>query len=206
MSSSLWSQEMQHARLPCPSLCPWVCANTCLSSQGCHPTISSSVNGLKILSLGPLSDPKVHSYLTVKTVSKMWVPEKPQGVQFWKVHWRTNCLFVSFSHTLLRSVWHSVLTPSSDTRVCTLTFCLTHTYTQAFCHTLSIHSSSQIPCLTEDHAGPPASFLLSMPPSSHSKHECFITSRLSPSSQKERKKRARLMPEVLKEAGIQICQ
>ena len=121
------------------------------------------------------------------------------------------------------------LTPSSDTRACTLTFCLTHTYTQAFCHTLSIHSSSQIPWSTEDHAaffrnhsmchsawssgckqwteaGPPTSFLLCMPPSSHSKYESFITSRLSPSSKKERKKRAWLMPEVLKEAAIQVCQ
>ena len=28
-------------RLPCPSLSPWVCANSCPLSQWCHPTISS---------------------------------------------------------------------------------------------------------------------------------------------------------------------
>ena len=30
-------------RLPCPSLAPRVCANSCLLSRWCHPTISSSV-------------------------------------------------------------------------------------------------------------------------------------------------------------------
>ena len=29
--------------LPCPSLTPGVCSNSCLLSQWCHPTISSSV-------------------------------------------------------------------------------------------------------------------------------------------------------------------
>ena len=33
----------QNARLPCPSLSPWVCSNSCPLSQWCHPTISSSV-------------------------------------------------------------------------------------------------------------------------------------------------------------------
>ena len=31
------------ARLPCPSLSPWVCSNSCLLSHWWHPTISSSV-------------------------------------------------------------------------------------------------------------------------------------------------------------------
>ena len=34
---------LQHARLPCPSLFPRVCSNSCSLSQWCHPTISSSV-------------------------------------------------------------------------------------------------------------------------------------------------------------------
>ena len=33
---------MQHARLLCPSLSPRVCPDSCLLSQWCHPTISSS--------------------------------------------------------------------------------------------------------------------------------------------------------------------
>ena len=35
-----WSQ---HIRLPCPSLSPKVCSNSCPLSQWCYPTISSSV-------------------------------------------------------------------------------------------------------------------------------------------------------------------
>ena len=33
---------LQHAGLPCFSLSPWVCSNSCPSSQWCHPTILSS--------------------------------------------------------------------------------------------------------------------------------------------------------------------
>ena len=34
---------LQHSRLPCPSLSPRVCSNSCPLSQWCHPTISFSV-------------------------------------------------------------------------------------------------------------------------------------------------------------------
>ena len=37
MSNSLWTQELQHTRLPCPSLSPGVCSNSCPLSQWCHP-------------------------------------------------------------------------------------------------------------------------------------------------------------------------
>ena len=43
MSNSLWLQGLQHTRLPCPSPITGTCSNSCLSSQWCHPTISSSV-------------------------------------------------------------------------------------------------------------------------------------------------------------------
>ena len=44
MSDSLRPHDLQHARLPCPSLSsPRVCSDSCPLSQGCHPTISSSV-------------------------------------------------------------------------------------------------------------------------------------------------------------------
>ena len=33
----------QHSRLPCPSLSPCVCSNSCPLSQWCHPTISPCV-------------------------------------------------------------------------------------------------------------------------------------------------------------------
>ena len=42
VSDSLWPHGLQHARLACPSLSPWVCWSLCPLSQWCHPTISSS--------------------------------------------------------------------------------------------------------------------------------------------------------------------
>ena len=44
--STLWDlidPGPQHANLPCPSLSPGICSNSCLLSRWCHPTISSSV-------------------------------------------------------------------------------------------------------------------------------------------------------------------
>ena len=43
MPSSLGPHRLQHVRLPCPSLSPRVCSNSCSLSWWCHPTISSSV-------------------------------------------------------------------------------------------------------------------------------------------------------------------
>ena len=43
VSDSLWPLGLQHVRLPCPSLSPGVCSNSCPSSWWCSPTISSSV-------------------------------------------------------------------------------------------------------------------------------------------------------------------
>ena len=43
MSYSLWPHGLQQARLPCLSLSPRVCSNSCPLSQWCHPTISSSL-------------------------------------------------------------------------------------------------------------------------------------------------------------------
>ena len=39
----LWSHELQHTRLPCPSPSSGACSNSCPLSWWCHPTISSSV-------------------------------------------------------------------------------------------------------------------------------------------------------------------
>ena len=43
MSNSSRPHGLQHARLPCPSPSPGAYSNSCPSSRGCHPTISSSV-------------------------------------------------------------------------------------------------------------------------------------------------------------------
>ena len=43
---TLQPHGLQHTKLPCPSLFPGVCSNSCSLSQWCHPTISSSVASL----------------------------------------------------------------------------------------------------------------------------------------------------------------
>ena len=43
LSWSLWPHGLQHTRLPCPSLSPRVCSNSCPLRRWCHRTISSSV-------------------------------------------------------------------------------------------------------------------------------------------------------------------
>ena len=43
VSDSLQPHGLQQASLPCPSLAPRACANSCPLSRWCHPTISSSV-------------------------------------------------------------------------------------------------------------------------------------------------------------------
>ena len=43
MFNSLWPHGLQHTRLHCPLPTPRDCSNLCVSSQWCHPTISSSV-------------------------------------------------------------------------------------------------------------------------------------------------------------------
>ena len=40
--NSLWPHGLQHSRLPCLSLSPRVCSNSCPLSQWCHPIILSS--------------------------------------------------------------------------------------------------------------------------------------------------------------------
>ena len=42
MSNSLQSHTLQHARLFCPSLSPWVCSDSCPLSRWCYLTISFS--------------------------------------------------------------------------------------------------------------------------------------------------------------------
>ena len=43
VSDSLQPHRLQHTRLPCPSLFPGVCSNSCPLSRWCRPAISSSV-------------------------------------------------------------------------------------------------------------------------------------------------------------------
>ena len=53
VSDSLWPHELQHARLPCPSLTPGVYPNLCPLSWWCHLTISSFCPLLLLPSIFP---------------------------------------------------------------------------------------------------------------------------------------------------------
>ena len=55
MSNSLWPHGLQYTRLPCPSLNPGACSNSCPSSQSCPPAISSSVIPFSCLQSSPAS-------------------------------------------------------------------------------------------------------------------------------------------------------
>ena len=55
MSDSLRPHGLRHARLPCPLPSPGACSNSCLLSQWCYPTISSSVVRFSCLQSFPAS-------------------------------------------------------------------------------------------------------------------------------------------------------
>ena len=55
MSNSLPLHRLQHARLPCPPLCPGVCSNSCPLSQWCYVAISSSASPFFCLQSFPAS-------------------------------------------------------------------------------------------------------------------------------------------------------
>ena len=57
---TLQPHGLQHARLPCPSLSPKVCSDSCSLSKWCHPTISSL---LAPFSSYPQSFPALGSFL-----------------------------------------------------------------------------------------------------------------------------------------------
>ena len=56
VSNSLRPHGLQHTRPPCPSPDPGACSSSCLSSGGCHPTISSSVIPFSCLQSFPASE------------------------------------------------------------------------------------------------------------------------------------------------------
>ena len=93
VSDSLRRHGLQHVRLPCPSLSPGICSNSCALSWRCHPTISSSVAPFFS---SPQSFPpsgsaclREQSYQTWETLNEgiSMIPESPAempvGLQTW---------------------------------------------------------------------------------------------------------------------------
>ena len=68
MSDSLRPHELQRARLPCPSLSPGVCIDSCPLSWWCHPTISSSYP----LLLPPSIFPSIRAFSNESVLCIRW--------------------------------------------------------------------------------------------------------------------------------------
>ena len=68
VSNSLQPHGLQHTRLPYPSHSPRVCSNSCLLSQWCHPTISSSASPFSCLQSFPASE----SFYNESTLRIRW--------------------------------------------------------------------------------------------------------------------------------------
>ena len=66
VSNCLRPHGLQHARLPCPSLSPGVCSDSCPLSRLCHPIISSSV--------APFSSGQVQKPISIYiSISKIFI-------------------------------------------------------------------------------------------------------------------------------------
>ena len=81
MFNSLWPHGLQHASLPCPSLSPRVCSNSCPLCQWCHPTISFSVAPF---SSCLLAFPCQHQGLF------QWVSSLHQVAKYWSFSFSTS--------------------------------------------------------------------------------------------------------------------
>ena len=120
VTDSLWPHGLQHARLPCPSLSPGVCSNSCPLSWWCHPAISPSVAPF---SYCPQSFPALGSF----AVSQLFASggqcirasasasDLPINIQGWFSLWLTGLLSLQskglsrvFSNNTVRKHWMKV--------------------------------------------------------------------------------------------------
>ena len=101
MSDSLWPHELEHARLPCPSLSPRVCSDSCPLSQWYHPNISSSVTPF---SFCPQSFPAPGSFPKSRLFASVAKGLKYFGITIWfdqaAAAWK-EC----WSHALSEHLW-----------------------------------------------------------------------------------------------------
>ena len=89
MSDSLWPHGLQHTRLPCPSLSPGVCSDSCPLSQWCHPTTSSSVVSFSS---------RLQSFPASMGISmRISISVLPMNIQGWSLHVH-NSMVSSSSH------------------------------------------------------------------------------------------------------------
>ena len=86
VSDSLRPHGLQHTRLPCPSLSPGVCSNSCPLNQWRHPTISSSVIPFSLCHQSfPASGFFLLSWLLTSGGQSM--PAEWSGLTSFRIHW-----------------------------------------------------------------------------------------------------------------------
>ena len=73
ISGCLWPYGLQHDRLPCSSLFPRLCSNSCPLSWWCHPIISSSVTP---------------SPLALNLSQHQWISSESALHIWWLKYWR----------------------------------------------------------------------------------------------------------------------
>ena len=87
MSYSLHPQGLLHTRLPCPSLSPRVCSNSCPLSQWCYLNISSSATLFFCLQSFPASVTFLKSRLFTSDVQSFGASTSasvlPMNIQGW---------------------------------------------------------------------------------------------------------------------------
>ena len=88
VSNSLQPHGLQHTRLPCTSLSPRACSNSCPMSQWCHPTVSSSVLPFSAYLLSFLASRSfLMSQLFISGVqsigASVWASVLPMNIQGW---------------------------------------------------------------------------------------------------------------------------
>ena len=90
VSNSLQPHELQHVRLPCPSLYPRVCSNSCPLSQWCQLAISSSVasffSSVQFSSVAQLGNP-----MSCRTPGLPVQHQLPEPTQT-HVHWVSDAI------------------------------------------------------------------------------------------------------------------
>ena len=94
MSDSLQPHGVRHTRLPCPSLSPRACSNSCPLSQWCYPTISSSVTPFSCPHSSPASRSFLLSWLFISGGQILELQLQHQSFQWWFPLGLTGLIFL----------------------------------------------------------------------------------------------------------------
>ena len=154
MSHSLQPHGLPHARLPCPSLSPRVCSNSCALSQWCHSTISSCVIPFSCPQSFPASKSFSNELALCFRCPKYWnfslsPSNQHSGLISFRIDWFDLLAVQGSLKSLLQ--YHSLFfLIYFNWRLITLQYC------SGFCHTLTWISHG---CTCVPHPEPPPTSL-----------------------------------------------